>query len=408
MDEEAEEIDLKQYYEAFRGAVDLPSDARVLEAYRLAVATREFEIKLYWQRATYFWAFIAVALAMYGAVQQVRDEQTRFHLSVIAACLGLLFSFAWFLVNKGSKHWQENWENHIALLEDDISGPIFGIKVQRLQETSPLKTVKRWIVGPARFSVSRINQVVSLFVTLLWLLLLLRTLAGPESWLSGWSVFLVVILTIVAGALTHILAQSDDRSHELKATRSRSTIKPDDDPKEAQEMSEVGQDNRQARQSSPVRMFMQLIQGVVVGVLITTLAFWWNNRETQDLSMTVVGFTQKKADMPTDTAIEFCFSNSGNRPVALTSMSLSVEGVPKEVMPYSVPWTRDEALLLEPHSVRVETIFFHGLHEQLVPRQGAEAPPTVFLSCNSIDSHGRLHSARTQLGKAYVDRKLPL
>lgn len=44
---------------------------------------------------------------------------------LILAGLGFLFSVAWILANKGSRHWQKNWEKHMDLLEDYVTGPLY-------------------------------------------------------------------------------------------------------------------------------------------------------------------------------------------------------------------------------------------------------------------------------------------
>lgn len=56
------------------------------------------------------------------------DDQ-RFYTFVIT-CVGLLFSVAWF-VNRGSKCWQENWENHVDVLANRIAGPIYEAVLRR-------------------------------------------------------------------------------------------------------------------------------------------------------------------------------------------------------------------------------------------------------------------------------------
>jgi len=146
------------------------AETKKTEALKYALEIRSFEIELYWKRATYFWAFIGATLAGYGAVQ-ASSIPSKADLSVALSCLGLVFSFGWFLVNKGSKQWQENWENHVDLLEDDIIGPLYKIVLTR-PEPSKKKWLKRFVVGPGPFSVSKINQIISLFVIVLWLFLL--------------------------------------------------------------------------------------------------------------------------------------------------------------------------------------------------------------------------------------------
>ena len=140
-----------------------------------ALDIRKFEIDLYWKRATYFWAFIGATLAGYGAVQALSIE-TKNDLSVILACLGIVFSFGWFCVNKGSKQWQENWENHVDLLEDDVTGPLYKVVLRRPKPKGIKKRISHIITGPSKFSVSKINQMISLYVTILWIILLIKSL----------------------------------------------------------------------------------------------------------------------------------------------------------------------------------------------------------------------------------------
>ena len=158
-----------------------PSDAKYKEAFsekeedalKHALDTRKFEIELYWKRAAYFWTFIAAALAAYGVIQASEHilSPKKEHLSVLVGVLGLVFSFAWRAVNRGSKHWQENWENHVALLEDGVIGPLYKTVFERPSDAG-LKKVKRFLTGPFKYSVSKINQLVSLFVICVWVVLI--------------------------------------------------------------------------------------------------------------------------------------------------------------------------------------------------------------------------------------------
>ena len=64
---------------------------------------RKFEIDLYWKRATYFWTLIAATLVGFVAVQTSSVASSRTDMSVLLANLGIVFSFGWFCVNRGSK-----------------------------------------------------------------------------------------------------------------------------------------------------------------------------------------------------------------------------------------------------------------------------------------------------------------
>src|SRR5438270_6344032 len=123
-----------------------------------ALDIRKFEIGLYWQRAAYFWALIAAAFAGYFAILSADHLEDKEYLAYIVGCIGLLFTWAWFLVNRGSKYWQENWENHVDMLENAVTGPLYKTVLHR----PPQKTLLgKYIIGPAAISVSKINQWVS-------------------------------------------------------------------------------------------------------------------------------------------------------------------------------------------------------------------------------------------------------
>ena len=180
------------------------------KALALALEIRKFEIKLYWKRATYFWAFLAVALAGYLAVLDAKGmcPKDKADALLVVSCLGVIFSLAWYFVNRGSKFWQENWEKHVDLLEDAINGPLY--------KTIMSKANMRWCnpADPWPFSVSKINQLLSLFITLLFLLLTIKTLVnsyqsgGLLNWLPismliltfAWIVILVCVLVVPTDA----------------------------------------------------------------------------------------------------------------------------------------------------------------------------------------------------------------
>ncbi|WP_081948897.1 hypothetical protein [Litchfieldella xinjiangensis] len=154
----------EQYLEYFKG-----KERKALER---AQDIRKFEIDLYWRRATYFWTFIGATFAGFLAIQ-ASGVQGRQDLSVILSCLGVVFSFGWLCVNRGSKFWQENWEKHVDILEDEVTGPLYKVILSRnLDDYSRSEKVRDLITGPSALSVSKINQLISLYVFVLWLLLL--------------------------------------------------------------------------------------------------------------------------------------------------------------------------------------------------------------------------------------------
>lgn len=118
--------------------------------------TRDYEIELCWKRTNYFWLFQVPALASFflfndSAILNKPDEV------FIICCLGILFSVGWFLINKGSKQWQKHWEAYIDIFEDKYYGPLY-------------KTVK----NAKTYSVSKINEIVSLSVIFMWTIFALK------------------------------------------------------------------------------------------------------------------------------------------------------------------------------------------------------------------------------------------
>jgi hypothetical protein len=132
-------------------------------AFNFAVDNRNMEINLYWSRTTYFWGFLVVIFGAYGfsLTEKIFNERFQFLLAII----GIVFSFAWYCVNRGSKFWQKNWEMMIDILEEDICGNIYKTNLAKKS------FARRHIFRPFSFSVSQINQNISIFVFIIWLLL---------------------------------------------------------------------------------------------------------------------------------------------------------------------------------------------------------------------------------------------
>lgn len=170
----------EEYKQSF--GLGSPIDRKKAEqALQHALDIRKFEIGLYWQRATYFWALIAATFAGFFAVLASEHMVEREFNAFVLACIGLIFSIAWFLTNRGSKFWQENWENHVDMLEDDATGPLYKTVLRRPKEGN---LISRAIEGPAPYSVSQINQWVSLFTVAVWLCLIWLVLP-PFAWKVG-------------------------------------------------------------------------------------------------------------------------------------------------------------------------------------------------------------------------------
>ncbi|OHU85382.1 MULTISPECIES: hypothetical protein [Pseudoalteromonas] len=88
-----------------------------LEAYKIALETRNLEIGLFWQRSNYFLVLNAAL-----AIGFFRLSDNKY--SILLACLGAFVSFLWFRVNLGSKYWQARWEHRLNKKENEIASDL--------------------------------------------------------------------------------------------------------------------------------------------------------------------------------------------------------------------------------------------------------------------------------------------
>lgn len=203
------------YKSGFSGGVQ--RDTKGGAALAVALDVRKFEIELYWKRAAYFWVFTGAALAGHLAVLADKTSDRHPEAMLLTSCVGLVFAFAWYLVNRASKFWQSNWEAHVDLLEDEVSGPLYKTV---LSDGTPW-----WhLHGAYQFSVSKINQLLSLYVVLVFVLLLANTLRSQYkfSWPGELFPTACLLLTAVAAVVLVVLGKSG-RGDRAVVRRSRST-----------------------------------------------------------------------------------------------------------------------------------------------------------------------------------------
>ncbi|MBS1773367.1 MAG: hypothetical protein JST82_10945 [Bacteroidetes bacterium] len=145
-------------------------------AYEKAWDARRFEIDNYWKRATYFWAFQIAAFAAYAAIINSEaynsDPKKNPQILFIVICIGFITALAWALNNIGSKFWQRHWEKHIDMLEDKVTGPLY--KIVYMHKTD------------ATFSVSKINEIISRFFTVIWVVLAAKYVADNIYFTGTW------------------------------------------------------------------------------------------------------------------------------------------------------------------------------------------------------------------------------
>lgn len=150
------------------------------KALEKALDIRKFEIELYWKRAGYFWTFIALTFTSYFLIltSDKLTDTIKAEFCLLLAALGVFLSICWYLVNKGSKYWQENWEKHVDLLEDAEIGPLYK---------TTIKYEEKWWtifnpVAPQKFSVGKINQTLSFAIVLIWIFIFIKQLSTIFGW----------------------------------------------------------------------------------------------------------------------------------------------------------------------------------------------------------------------------------
>ena len=189
--------------------VDQPE--KQMRALQHAVNNRQLEIDLYWKRTTYFWTISAATLAGYFVLATKTAPGVGAFATFAVACLGFIISLAWFFVNKGSKMWQENWENHVAAISNDHVGSLY--KKVLLRPELKYRNVKHkydWVTRPATISVSKVNQWVSLYVVCFWIVLIIKSsslhiptcVAYPRFFMGAFTAIFVAIM--FCGSNTHL------------------------------------------------------------------------------------------------------------------------------------------------------------------------------------------------------------
>lgn len=210
---------VEEFANEFKGVLsDKPATTleKILER---AYDIRKFEIDLYWKRASYFWGFLVASFTAYFIVSDSSKFGNKPQYEFLVMCLGFTFSLSWYLVNRGSKYWQSNWEKIIDALEDKLQVPLY--------RTNLHNTKKSWnLLSRYPFSVSRINIIVSLYISLIWLGLIIGFFFRDTNRINfakpiNWNILCFALLTIGATLSLLTKGQSNKDSTETYALEQR-------------------------------------------------------------------------------------------------------------------------------------------------------------------------------------------
>lgn len=179
----------------------------------LAIEQRKFSIELYWKRANYFWLFVAAIFVAYIRTLPKKDTPNYTEMewvNLIVCLVGVICSIGWYMTNRGSKYWQENWEAHIKCISKKLDCSIFETYM------NPQKTFKD-VLSYYPYSFTKVNLILNMVFVLTWFLLLVfrsSSLLGIKLCCCcstcNWILILLglAFIVIVFAALMHRCSQS--------------------------------------------------------------------------------------------------------------------------------------------------------------------------------------------------------
>jgi len=119
----------------------------------------KFEIDNYWKRSSYIWSIQAASFVIFGLMVKNGTNSSLIDISFTAG-FGMMTSLAGWIIARGSKFWQDNWVSHVDMLECSLNLRLTQVVFRRDEH---------------RFSVTRANESMLIFIFLGWLIVLTFT-----------------------------------------------------------------------------------------------------------------------------------------------------------------------------------------------------------------------------------------
>jgi hypothetical protein len=101
------------------------------------------------------------------------------------------------------------------LLEDSVAGPLYKVVIRRAPAEKWYQKLGTHVTGPHAFSVSKINQIISLYVTAFWVLLVWYSLESSVD--ISRTYVAVVVLTALAAYAFVAVGRTHSNSHRIVA-----------------------------------------------------------------------------------------------------------------------------------------------------------------------------------------------
>ena len=142
------------------------SDNHKINLYEKILELRKFEIENFWKRAIFFWGTIALIYVAY-----FRLEQSNAYIFIVPL-IGLLFNIIFSLSIRGSKYWQEHYEDLASQYETSLNFVLFS----HSKETGfTLGDKGHFLSKPQRFSVSKLAMLLADLSVIVWFFLWVKT-----------------------------------------------------------------------------------------------------------------------------------------------------------------------------------------------------------------------------------------
>lgn len=167
------------------------SDITILkEAYDKAHSIRNFEIELFWKRASYCFTIIAALITLCGVLASTyfkpnineRDHNLLLLIAFISF-LGVIFTIMSHLMMVSGEYWKRNWELHISMLEPLFSGRIYSTHL---------------VSSENRTSISGMLLLFFMAIYICWLVILGFVLKENEN-------FIIPLLIILIASVVYIV-----------------------------------------------------------------------------------------------------------------------------------------------------------------------------------------------------------
>jgi len=131
---------------------------------------RKFEIELLWKRTAYVATFQTLLFAALGFSFRAESGSIVSLFQLITCAAGVFSSFFWYLINKGSKFWHENWTHHIDFLEDGFEGKLHKTVLYDGDGSDHSRILNRKLYDAETqpYSVSRVNIWISILFCVAW------------------------------------------------------------------------------------------------------------------------------------------------------------------------------------------------------------------------------------------------